>query len=268
MKAARVAFSGSGSLAGIHAGAASAIWEAGYEIVEVAGTSGGSIVAAAIACGMRDDALHCLAVYSDMSKLLNENVFKLFLSDGMDSGDNLYQYLDHAYGRARMRDAVTPLRIVATDVAGLRKFVFDSQETPDVPMALAVRASCAVPMIYSPVSMQEPISGRMMQLSDGGLMDNIPGDQLAKDDTRFAIEIADSGQMQDISTKAARVKAYIRCMLGSSEDAHMALEAATGVNIITVPATEDPLNFKLPSSTRADLYLRGYMAAKTYIGKM
>ena len=49
MKQVRLAFSGSGFLAPIHAGAACAFLDAGVQIVEVAGTSGGSIAAALIA---------------------------------------------------------------------------------------------------------------------------------------------------------------------------------------------------------------------------
>ena len=62
MKPIRLAFSGSGYLAGIHAGAACAVLDYGYDIVEVAGTSGGSICAAAVAVGMKQDGLKALAM--------------------------------------------------------------------------------------------------------------------------------------------------------------------------------------------------------------
>ena len=264
MKAARVGFSGSGSLAEIHAGAACAILDSGYDIVETTGTSGGSIIAIAVALGMRQAALRALALDTDMSGLLDLSAIhdaELALHSYIDNGNKLYAWLDNVFGRTKLGDAKIPVQVVSTDVAMRKPYVFDSQSTPTVACALAVRASCAVPVAYAPVHLADPKTGRIMELNDGGLMDNMPGDLLASDDTRFGIDVVDNAGPSDISTRLGKLKAYLACMLGSSEDAHIASAKETGVNVIYVPTTEDFLNFNLSSASRVALFNAGY--AKT-----
>lgn len=63
----RVALSGSGFRLGAHLGALQAIVDAGYEVVELAGTSGGSIVSAMFAGGMKLADMHELCMQMDWS---------------------------------------------------------------------------------------------------------------------------------------------------------------------------------------------------------
>lgn len=57
MKPIRVALSGSGFRLGAHIGALQAIEDAGYTVIELAGTSGGSIVASLYASGVPLDVM-------------------------------------------------------------------------------------------------------------------------------------------------------------------------------------------------------------------
>jgi NTE family protein len=55
-----------------------------------------------------------------------------------------------------------------------RRFVFSQETTPNTPVALAMRASMAIPGIFDPVEMVDPTTGRTIQLTDGGSLDNLP----------------------------------------------------------------------------------------------
>lgn len=268
---ARIAFSGSGSLAGIHAGAYKAICESFGTVDEVAGTSGGSIAAACVAVGMNPDQLRDVAVNSDMSRLLGINSIKsdleLITSDYLDSGVTLFDWLDQVLGGKTFAQTTVPVQIVATDLAAKHAFVFSRSLTPNVKLAFACRASAAIPIVYAPVSYADPITGRMMMLVDGGLVDNLPGSLLAQDGKRFAIDVVDASGMQDISTRVSRLKAYVRCMLAANEDAQMALCQALGTTLVRVPTDQDPLNFSLPQTVRQSLFDAGYAATRAAIVK-
>lgn len=74
------------------------------------------------------------------------------------------------FGRLRELRPGVSLRLTATSITHQRVHYFDADATPDVPIALAVRASSAVPLLYAPVE----IDGELFV--DGGLLKNLPYD--------------------------------------------------------------------------------------------
>jgi len=57
-----------------------------------------------------------------------------------------------------------------------RLFVFSQETTPNTPVVLGARASMAIPGVFDPVDMVDPVTGRHVQLVDGGVLDNLPMD--------------------------------------------------------------------------------------------
>jgi len=55
-----------------------------------------------------------------------------------------------------------------------RTFVFSQETTPDTPVALAIRASMAIPAVWDPVQMVDPTTGRTVHLTDSGVFDGLP----------------------------------------------------------------------------------------------
>jgi len=74
----------------------------------------------------------------------------------------LYADVDHI---RNFDDLPIPFRAVATDLATMRPFVFDSGDLPT-----AVRASMSVPGAFEPVAYKDTL------LVDGGIVDNVPAD--------------------------------------------------------------------------------------------
>ena len=250
----RVAFSGSGFLAGIHAGAASAILDSGYNIVEVAGTSGGSIVAAAVACGLKKQDLYHLSVESDMSELLEFTPVDILTKGVYCDGKNLYNWLDNAFSKKTLSQTSMKCTILATDVANGASFVFGTNETPSVPLALACRASSAVPFVYEPVM----YDGKF--LTDGGMINNLPVDKLAVDSTSSRIGIDVGGQSTYATSPIwTYAGSLIHIMLNANESTLLNMEKATGAKIVSVsPGDVNFLDTHMTIAQKDALFKAGY----------
>lgn len=250
----RLALSGSGFLAGIHAGAICAFRDSGVEIVELACTSGGSIVGIAAALGYPNSELEQLAVNEDMSNLLDKSAIRLAMFGAFDSGETIYKWLDTVFGFRTLKDCRIPISVIATDIA-TGPFVFSNAAYPDVPCALAARASAAVPKVWDLVQYQD------RWLADGGMCANIPVDYLKRDGVPlFGIKVTEK-DVYDVSTRLARDEAMISRLIESNEDTEMALAASIGATIIKVDAGDAGfLDCKLPTSTRQGLFNAGYSA--------
>jgi NTE family protein len=254
MKPVRVALSGSGFLAGIHVGAVAALVDSGYTIVEIAGTSGGSIVAAAVALGLDKDALYKLAVDTDFAPLLHGGPMEYLSSAGWDNGVSLEDYLDSILGGKTLKEACMPVQILATDVHAKGVYTFSPTATPDVKMSLACRASCAVPFIYAPV-----IFGGVY-LADGGMCSNIPVDRLVVDK---ALRVGVSVEHDDAALTSppwSYARTLISLLLSANASTEMHLAEATGARIIKVASREDPLDVRMLRDVKLVLYQAGYQA--------
>ena len=254
----RLALSGSGFLAGIHAGAVCALRKADIEIVEIAATSGGSIVGIAAALGFPSDYLYDLAVNSKMDGLLRRNYLRAAWCGSCDSGSALYDWLDDAFQSRRMRDSLIRLTVISTDLA-TGAFIFTPSTTPDVPMALAARASASVPKIWDPVRYQD------RYLLDGGMCANIPIDYLLIDDIpRLGVRVMEADHY-DVSTRLARDEAMIARLIESNENTEMHLGEALGVKILKVDAGDAGFLEIPTTATRQRLFDAGTQAVQQYL---
>ena len=257
MQPVRLAFSGSGFLAGIHAGAAAAVLDSGRQIIEVAGTSGGSIAAAAVSLGFTSDELHQLAT-SDMSSLLELDLSALFHGDYC-SGDNLEAWLSEQFNGAVMAAATIPTQIIATDVRNKAPLIFSPESYPHAPFALACRASSAVPFVYAPVIFDG------VYLADGGMVANCPADRLTVDSAlRIGIDVASKSTVET-SPPWAYAGSLVELLLSSAEGTEIRLGEATGATVLKVPTTEFFLDTALPLDRKQSLFDAGYNAVKSLL---
>jgi NTE family protein len=165
--------------------------ELGVVPTSLTGTSAGSIAAAFAATGASPKQIDDIAKDPRLQKLYD---FDLDFKDGgLLNGQAAYDLFD-----AKLReltgikdrpvtfaDLKVPLQLVAAksyDSASPngfpttkdRIFVFSQETTPDTPVALAMRASMAIPGVFEPVQMVDPTTGRSIHLTDGGSLDNLP----------------------------------------------------------------------------------------------
>ncbi|HVE83799.1 MAG TPA: patatin-like phospholipase family protein [Myxococcales bacterium] len=186
--------------------------ELGVVPTSVSGTSAGSIGAALIAAGA--DPKRVAQFMTDPRLQQNMN------------NANAYQTLDSVLRDitgikdrpVTFADLKMPLQIAATTFsdtqppagrddltqAANRRFIFSQETTPNTPVALAVRASMAIPLVYDPVRMVDPTTGREMHLYDGGILDNLPTDTAPAGQPVVGLSLWDQGTLAPTGDNVAR----------------------------------------------------------------
>ena len=156
-----LAVSGGAARGMAHVGVLRALVENNIRIDCIAGTSAGSIVGGAYASGMSLDQIE------EFGRTLRwRDIGRVTMSRlGVQSNERLEQYLRARMPVAKFEELLMPFAAVATELKTGTAVVMRDQG--DVPFA--IRASCAIPGWYVPVTDEK---GR--QLVDGGLVAVVP----------------------------------------------------------------------------------------------
>lgn len=156
-----LALSGGAARGMAHVGVLRALLENNIRIDCIAGTSAGSIVGGAFASGMSVDEI------AEFGRALRwRDIGRVTMSRlGVQSNERLEQYLRARMPVAKFEELRMPFAAVATELKTGTAVVMRDQG--DVPFA--IRASCAIPGWYVPVTDEK---GR--QLVDGGLVAVVP----------------------------------------------------------------------------------------------
>lgn len=133
--------------------------KAGIRIDCMAGTSAGAIIAAGYAAGVSVEELEAMAVHTSFQQLFSLRPSR----KGLVSSEPIERYVRNNFGVTTFEELRIPLAVVATDICSGDEAIFTRG-----PLDRAVRASCSIPGIYSPVE----LAG--LQLVDGGLIENVP----------------------------------------------------------------------------------------------
>ncbi|WP_175837117.1 patatin-like phospholipase family protein [Burkholderia anthina] len=256
MKPIRVALSGSGFRLGAHLGALQAIVDAGYTIVELAGTSGGSIIAALFASGMPLDVMREILMEFDWSRMMGFSPWALIRHQALCSGDALLQYLTKMTNGKTFAQLDVDLKVIAANLLTEREFQFSKAATPDVSIALAARASASIPIVFAPVA----VAGGLMV--DGGTCDNMPVSDLTVDSVpRVGIYLVSDDDplppgAYGLPKLAPRI---IDLMLSTCEATHVELDTINGATIVRVPTGyASSFDRHMAITTRQRLYDDGY----------
>ena len=147
-----------------HVGVIQVLEQNGIRPDLVAGTSAGSLVAALYASGLSGAELERAALSMEEATLTDWTL--PINGRGVLKGESLARYVRQAVGGRLIEQMTVPLGILATDLGNGQGTLFRRGDT-----ALAVRASSAVPGVFTPVS----IGGR--EFVDGGLVAPVPVSQ-------------------------------------------------------------------------------------------
>jgi NTE family protein len=157
-----------------HIGVIKALEEAGVRIDCVAGTSGGSLIAALYAAGFSGVEIERLAVATRWKHLASVTMPRL----GFLSSHRIQEFLEDAIGEVTFSQLSRPLAVVATNLSNGQRRVFTSGS-----VGLAVRASCSIPQIFAPCE----IDGELY--IDGGIVEYLPVAALAPFNPQVVIAV-------------------------------------------------------------------------------
>lgn len=159
-----ISFSGGGARGIVHLGVLKALLENNVKPEIISGTSAGAIIGALYAAGYSpDESLNIIR----QTKVLS--IFKPSYSwKGLLSIDKLGKLLEK-YLPARFEDLDKELVVAATDINNGRTEYFKKGE-----LILSILASCAVPLIFKPVRINDK------NYVDGGLLKNLPAEAIRK----------------------------------------------------------------------------------------
>jgi NTE family protein len=158
-----------------HLGVLAVLEEHDIPVASIAGTSIGSVLGAAYACGMSIGDLLALGRSTTFRKFGRWCVSRL----GLATNERLGEMIQHCFPVQRFEELCLPLAVVATDLGTGEPVVFRHGD-----LAQAIRASCAFPGLFEPVEFE----GRC--LADGGLVAPVPTETAAAMDGACVVGVS------------------------------------------------------------------------------
>ncbi len=158
--------SSSGVRAPCFIGAIAALEERQYNIRRIAGSSGGAIIAAGYALGMKPQEMEELAStipYAQMRDFRIKNLFSLD-NPSVYSGEELDKFYQSIFGDAILKDFIIDCKISVVTIIGRKRILLDRQSHPNLEVWKAVRMSSTIPFIFPYFKLNG------VPVADGGLV--------------------------------------------------------------------------------------------------
>jgi len=244
------------------------------------GTSAGAIICCALCIGMKPN--ECLSFIDecfkspDISRFDPLEVLNILSSFGCSSGRNLDILIERLLSRGKFTKDTTfieftkktgkNLVICGTNISKERAEYFCIDNTPSMPVSMALRISCSIPIIFAPVKYNGDL------YCDGMVYKNIPIDYFDKSQVRniFAVNIYQK-------TKTIKQDSFIQYILSvifapQRQLIRNHIESSKEANIITVDMEDDlsyfdinALSIKITTEQLKQIYMKGYDVAKSQL---
>jgi len=161
---------GTGGARGLaHIGVIRVLEREGIAIDVVAGSSMGSLIAAAWAVGKSADEMEEIAKQIRNKRAFLKLLDPAFPGAGVFRGIKVYKFLHSIVNGLTFADTLIPLKIIGSDLNTLEEVVFEEGKLID-----AIRASISIPGIF------RPVISNGHTLIDGGITDPVPVQVLAR----------------------------------------------------------------------------------------
>jgi len=169
-----LALSGGAVLGFAHLGVIKVLQEHHIPIHCVAGTSAGSLVGAFLAAGFTFEQMWKLGQNLSWGKIGGP----IFPTKGLLNSKLLERFVDQNIGVKDISELHIPFAAVAMDLTTGRELVIDQG-----PIGEAVRASCAIPGVFTPLEKNEAV------LVDGGLVNFLPVETVRRMGADYVIAV-------------------------------------------------------------------------------
>lgn len=168
-----LALSGGATHGAAHIGVLQVLEREGIRPDFVAGTSAGALIGAAYCAGVALDDIERLFLsveWPDLLKISLKPKLSIFNTQPMEA------FLKEKIGDFSFADLKIPLAVIACDITTGERIILD-----EGPLAQAIRASSAIPALFSPIEINERL------LVDGGIVDDLPVEQVVSMGAKFII---------------------------------------------------------------------------------
>lgn len=235
----------------VHAGFVDAIREH-YDIVEIAGTSAGAIVASVYATNpgacMKDLIIDHLCDRT----LFEGGPLSLALGDSVYENDNLRKVLEGLIGNKRVH---IQLSVVAADIDRRKDFCWTFLPRYTGNLVDKVLASSAVPVLLPPVK----VNGRTYV--DGGVVNNLPMDCLSDQYPQIGAYFPDTGK------RDPGVVGYAEALVGTIVNGNVAntMERYPDATYIPLKMTGAMLPKSISAQDAHHLCRTGYMIGRDHL---
>jgi predicted acylesterase/phospholipase RssA len=233
---------GTGAARGLgHIGVIRILEREGIAVDMVAGSSMGSLIAAAWAVGKSADEMQEIALRIKGRRAFLKLLDPMFPGSGFIRGIKVSEFLHDIVDDQTFADTLIPLRIIASDFHTMEEVVFDQGRLLD-----AIRASISIPGVFRPVA----LNGRT--LIDGGITDPVPVDVLARagvgkiiavntipnpEEMKRRVSTESTGGMHEtgpvLETPTSIINVYMRSM--HAMQSRMAEDACTRADVVLRP---------------------------------
>lgn len=290
-------------------GAYSVLSEEGYRPQNVAGTSAGAIVATLIAAGYTADELEGMLAETPFSTFLDGGwedripflgaPLSILLDQGIHEGRAFDEWMRErlaAKGVGRFGDLVVPefaddaryrhrVQVVASDVTARRLLVLPMDapslgiEPDEMDVALAVRMSMSIPIVFEPVRHRAPDGTHV--IVDGGMLSNFPVWLFDSEDIpdwpTFGLKLVDPGPREPVVRSGlgafgwgpfGATVDYLTGLVATMVDAHDKLHLERSDFVRTIPISNlgvEATAFDLSRDRMDDLFEEGRRAARVFL---
>ena len=285
-------------------GALSVIEEAGYEFVNLAGTSAGAVVATLMAAGYRAPEIRAIIDGIDFTRMTDDTGFgrvpavgkwiELLVHDGMYRGDHLLNLIRdllaqkgvHKFGDLVLRqfESQDPyrfkVRVVASDISRGRMVVLpddiaDYRLAPEeLDVARAIRMSMSIPFFFRPVKLASRGAGGTSFIVDGGVLSNFPVELFDSPGEpewpTFGFRLVNSATAPVIEHRIRGPISMLQALFETMAEAHDAryIETHNYVRTITIDTHGiPPTKFTLTPQDKTLLYESGVQAARAFLSR-
>ena len=169
-----LALSGGGIKGIAHLGGIKALEENDIEIVAIAGSSVGSIIASLYGAGYSCPELREIIYNKSFVEFKDGfllNLYRLIFNYGVYKGLTIFDWLEEKLAEKKVSnfsDLAKDVRIVVSDINCCCSRVFSKKNTPNYSVAKAVRMSLSIPVLYQPYLYNQRFC------VDGGVINNLP----------------------------------------------------------------------------------------------
>lgn len=267
----KLVLSGSGTKYPVFVGAVQALVERGYEFSEVCGTSGGSLIAACIASGMKVDEMKALVKRVNPAALLDLNWWPFGATDGLVKGKKFLRQLrielPETFEEAHAKSGIH-LNVITFNIARGTHVVWGSRFTAKADLPLCVRASISIPFVFDAVELpfgSDGVSPVKELHVDGGIGANFPLDIFGTGDDVIGLRFRPQTGAKKLKSKLDYAMAVVDGMIESSTREHT--EDAVHARQIYLDSKGGGLDFDLTPAKVDELIQEGYKSASAALDK-